>query len=611
MAVFTETILLKDEVSGPAKKAAGEVEGLAGTMSKLGLSTLAGASAMKVGEATIGAAMSGIGDAFRALAAGDVKGAVAGVTDAVAGLAKALDLVVPGLGQAVSAVVQLAGGLVGITAGLVVAGAKFAISSSEAKDASLAMFEALGQCAISGEKVDDMLDDLRESTGLTKDSLGTMTKAFLTMGVTGEDALRGLTTAAASAEALGKGGAEAFTKLYQQADAAAQTGSKLTIPYKKLQNQLVGMGLNVDDLAKQMGVSGEALTASLKAGTVDAKAFGNALEDAVTSKGVGPMKALANSSANLGKLLQEYIGDLFEDLGKDIGPFMAEVKSLFEIFNSKTKPSGQALKSGIGGFFKEVFATAAKVVPLVKHFLLDVIIFGLKAYIALKPLVKSVKDFFASAEGSAALSAVLTGIGTALAIVAGAVAVVIAVGAVLIATVIAITVAFWTALAAISQFTVDAMGALQEWIGGAATAASDFVAGLVAGLTSGAGMVVDAVKGLASSATSAFTDALGISSPSKVMMQLGGHTGAGFAEGLEATAPDVHGAASGVASAAVSGASSAPGGASGGGSSGGGGVTVNVEPGAIVIQGAGKGAEELTEEAISLVFERVALESGL
>ncbi len=69
--------------------------------------------------------------------------------------------------------------------------------------------------------------------------------------------------------------------------------------------------------------------------------------------------------------------------------------------------------------------------------------------------------------------------------------------------------------------------------------------------------------------------------------------------------------ATATAKGAASGPSGAPGAPGPGGSSSGGGIVVNVEPGAIVIQGGGQSAVELTEEAVSMIFERVALGAGL
>jgi len=94
----------------------------------------------------------------------------------------------------------------------------------------------------------------------------------------------------------------------------------------------------------------------------------------------------------------------------------------------------------------------------------------------------------------------------------------------------------------------------------------------VNGIKNVAGVVGDAVKGIAEKVTSGIRDALGIHSPSRVTMQLGEYTGEGFALGIGKTIADVRQRAAEMA-AAVSGVMadmSAPsvqmaGGAAGGG----------------------------------------------
>ena len=79
------------------------------------------------------------------------------------------------------------------------------------------------------------------------------------------------------------------------------------------------------------------------AGAVDAKAFGDALSDAVIKKGAGPLDALSKEWGSIMKMWDKAKSDLFK--GIDVGPFMAEVRSLFEIFGQGTE-SGKALKDG-------------------------------------------------------------------------------------------------------------------------------------------------------------------------------------------------------------------------------------------------------------------------
>jgi phage-related protein len=454
------------------------VDKATGALGKLSSAMGSAADGIKTGEAIIGGAVNGMRAAITSLASGDVTGAIAGVTDTVSSLAKALDLAVPGLGQVVSAVVSIVGGMVGITAGLTLSIAKFAIASTEAKTAAIAQWDALGQGVVKGAEVDEMLDKLRTSTGLTKDALAPLTTEFLRMGVTGTSALESLTVAAASAEAVVKGGGAAFAKFFQQIDAAAQTGSKLTLPYKKLQAQLVATGLNVADLAKQMGKSEAELTAGLKAGTVDARAFGDAMTAAITKKGAGPMATLANSAANLGNLLKEYLGDLFEDLGDDIAPFMAAVREAFGVLSSAS-PLGQQLKATIGSAMSSLFATLTKLVPVAREAFWTVVVWALKAYIAIAPIVFRIRDMIMSATGLKILSTIGSVILTAFKAVGVVILVVVGVIGALMAVSVAAGVAVWALISYFVKAGIAVGAFVAEVLGFAGSIAGAFIASFV------------------------------------------------------------------------------------------------------------------------------------
>jgi phage-related protein len=582
--VYSDTIELKDNVSGPAAKAAG-------SMNILQQNTLKAQNVFINVNQTFNAMPKPIIETGKA--SDDTGTALAGLASASAAVVAAVGALAIGLGAGIFAA------------------AKFAVECSEGKNAAISLWDALGQGAIKGEEVDEMLDDMRSSLGLTKDSMAPMASAFLKMGITGKDALTGLTKAAMSAEALGKGGGEAFTTLYQKIDMAAEAGGQLAMPMAKLQKSLVSVGLNATDMSAAMGMSLEKFSAGMAAGTIDARKFGDAMTEAVTKKGIGPMQKLANSSANLGGMLKEYIGDMFEDMGNDIAPMMAEVKSFFDVF-SQAKPSGQAMKAGIVGVLKEVFAQATKVIPVIKHIFLDIIIYSLKAYIGIKPLVKSFLEFKNSATGMMILSKAFSVLKGIIVVVAVAVGVVVAAFAALWIAAMAMVTGVYVLAASIQEFIQGAAGALVEWVSSAATAAYNFVAGLVGGITGGAGQVVDAVKGLANGATNAFKSALGISSPSKVMMQMGSYAGEGAALGVESASGDMASASEGLAAAASGGlgsmaaptASSAP--ATSGASAG---MTINAT---INIEGgSGGSAAELTEQAVVLIFERIAKSAGV
>lgn len=638
--IVRHEVILDDKVTPAAKSAAASVQSLSSGMTSMsksmGSATPAAKSfgdtmskhafdasnAMQVGQQVIGGAVAGIKGALVSLASGDVQGAISSLGDGIAGAAKALDLLVPGLGEVASALIKVQFAALGMVA----AGAKMAIEATQAKTQMVSMFDALGEGKFSGGQVVDMLESMRGKLGQTKETMAPLVKQFMAMGVTSEDALERMTTAALSAKALTGGSdaaAEAFTKLSKKIQTAAETGQALKIPLKGL-GSLADMGLTVDDVATKMGISSAKLAAQLKSGSVDAKKFGDALQGALIDKGAGPLQKMSGGLANLGALAKEYLVDMFEDMGPAIEPFLSAVKDLFSIFDSKSKPSGQALKSGIQAFFTNVFTQATKVVPMIKHFLLDVIIFGLKAYIALKPMIAWFVSLKQNEKVMAVVQKAFEGLKVAAIAIGIVIAVVVGILFVLWAISVGIGLAIWTLAGIIIDFTGKAGQTLYEWAASAVDIAGNFIQGLVNGISNGTGMIIDAVKALGGSAVNALKKTLGIASPSKVMMAMGGHTASGFAEGIEASAPAAAGAAAGMAGSAVAGAGASGGSMAGaaaapssGGSAGApasgssGGVTVTVEAGAILIQGAGKAAEEITEEMISLVWERIALQGGL
>lgn len=74
------------------------------------------------------------------------------------------------------------------------------------------------------------------------------------------------------------------------------------------------------------------------------------------------------------------------------------------------------------------------------------------------------------------------------------------------------------------------------------TAAGNLISGIVSGIKNGVGAVVDAIKGLAASAVSAFKSALKIASPSGLFEDESIEIGMGVVAGVDDTVPEVRGA---------------------------------------------------------------------
>ncbi len=516
------------------------------------------------------------------------------------------------LGEALEGVADpmvLAGAALALAAGLAVLtikGAELALEMGELREKTLATFSALGGGKAAGEATIKMLDDMRASTGMTRAELTPLATKLMAMGVQGA-ALESQLKALASVKAIGvDGGEEEYLNILKKISGQSKISSK------DLAN-LAKTGVNVDEMAKQMGISVKALQAGLKNGSIDAKAFGTALQGAVTAKGADALATQAASLTNQLAIAKESFTQLFE--GVDVKPFTDAIKPILAIFGQGTA-SGKAMKSGITGMFDAVFKIAAKVLPYVKHFLLDLVIAALKIYIAFKPVIAHFKSMFDTAKGGDFLTTMLDVVANTLVKVGQA-------AAWLIDGFLTL-VGWWGKL---QDAAAGAGTAFRAWVSGVVAditgllgsgekIASDFIDGMLGGIMKGVSKVVDAAKNLGSSALAGVKGILGIASPSKVMAKMGGHTAAGLADGMEAGTDAVASAGEGMGAAAAGGVGSvkaaAPGGGAAAGGGGGGGVTINV--GGITITGAGGTAQqnlELMEQEFTLMIERVALSQGL
>lgn len=521
----------------------------------------------------------------------DLKGRFISAGDAANSYGNAAAALGGPIGMAVTGVVTLTTAFVGLT----VAGAALAVEQTELESKLRTTFAALAGGEAAGAKTLGMLDEMSSKLPQTRDQLAAWTKSYMALGIVDQGQLKSQLTATASAAALaGDEGAAAFEKLTKKIQTTIETGQALKIPVKGL-GSLADMGLRVEDVAQKMGVSAQTLGAQLKAGSVDASKFGAALNSALVEKGAGPLEEMAESLPNQIAKAKEAFARMF-DVGGALKPFLHEMRGLLGIID-QANPSGRAMSATIKGFFSGVFSLAAKAVPIVRQFFLQLMIYGLKGYIAIKPILGAFKGLLPY------LGPVWTGI-KAIATVA---AVLVGVGLALSAAILGIGAAMSAGLYAAIGLVADGFSWL---INEGPRVAGEFIAGLVGGITGGVGKAVEAVKGLGSSLLDGIQGVLGIHSPSVEAAKLGRHVPAGFARGVSAGMGEIGDAASSMGSATLRSASTpvaAPSVSSGGG----GGLTVNVEPGAIVIDGAGKSAEDITEEMIARLFERVALSQGL
>lgn len=424
-----------------------------------------------------------------------------------------------------------------------------AISISQEKDALAATFKALSTGAESGVELVDSLSEVAAALPFAEGKVLAWGKSLMSAGIEGEKLTSAVNAVAAATALMGDEGGQAVQTMVKQlamGGSAADTMLK-TIKEggKRAAVQLSAMGLQAKDLAAALGMTPE----QMKTATITAEQMGAAIEKAVTTKGAGALEAMGLTWDSIKGKLSDGAEDLFEDMGAAVQPFMREVKALFsEFFAGSTTMS--TAKDVITAVLTEVFAVAAKVVNFIHQGFLTVEIAAFKIVTALWPVVSVLKAIAANETLMNGLVLTLKAIGVVILVVVGFVGLFAASIGILMGFFGAVTGAVWSAMGAIVGALMWCVGdaaratgligeALSGWATAAYDAAGNFVSGIVNGITSGVGAVVAAVKGLASSAMSAFTGFFKIKSPSQVMVQMGGYVAEGAAIGIDKGAGDV------------------------------------------------------------------------
>jgi hypothetical protein len=470
-----------------------------------------------------------------------------------------------------------------------------------------------------GDAAVAMISKLSAALPFAKSKIKEWAVALASGGLEGDKLEASIKAVAAAAAIMGESGgaaAQNMLKMLVQDNAASTTLIKgLQEGSKKAQVQMAAMGLQTKDLAAALGMTEE----QFKKSKISADQMGDAIRNALAKKGAASLDDMSKDLDTTITKLKEGISSAFSGLNKDIDPFLFAVKDLAKAFFAGGEGAG-AMKSIVHGILIPSFKIATMAVKGLVVVVNTLINWFLRAAIAFN-------RFKQTAVGAAIIKGILVAVAAA-AIVLGVVILLIggviagAVGLMVmmfaaIPIAIGLVVAAFAALVAgvtwlngvLGNFVGSAWAMLSGWAAGAVDAAGNFISGLAGGIASGAGIVYDAIKTLASGAIGTLKSALGIASPSKVMIGMGKFTGAGMAEGLKQSQGNVSAAAGGMGGAAASGAASGASGGKGGGK----GATINVAPGAIVINGAGSSGEALTltESALALLLERVALSRGL
>lgn len=448
----------------------------------------------------------------------------AGITGATNKAGEALSKLGPE-GAAAGAAIEALGAVAGATVGQLTALAGVALEVNERLTLMTDRFAAFSGGAAAGKALQASLEGL--NLPFAKSQVEAWALALEKAGVSA-DKVADRVKAVAAAEALGEGGGGAATSIFKKLGDGGPAADKfikdIAAGSRHAWADLHNMGIQMSDLGGKAAVA-----------KMSAEQLSEAISKAMQEKGKNPLADMGNSLPVILTKAQEGLRSLFD--GLDIKPFMAEVKSFFGEF-SKGGVVINTLKPIVTAVFGLLFSWATMAFHAIHVGLLQLVIYALQGYIALRPMITSFMDLAKSGETTRGLGDALKMVGTIVLIVAGVVAAMVAEWVQTTIEVFAVIGALDQLGDSISEAVGQGLAALSGLASGAVDAASNFISGLVQGIVAGAGAVVDAVKGLASSALGAFTGAFGIRSPSKVMLEHGEENiGGAAATGVDRAQP--------------------------------------------------------------------------
>lgn len=449
---------------------------------------------------------------------------------------------------ALTTAAAIAAKIVEATFGITVATAKFAIAASDFKGEAVGGFaRVLGNDSLGAELYAKVLD-AAVATGLSKERAIGEARKLLASGYKADEIPKLVKLFADLEKVKGEGQSEPIQKLLQKINAADKFDAKSVTALAK---QGIATADVYTALEKKLGKTHDQVQALLKTGGIKGDTGIDVVAGILEKKFGGA--AAADSFGDLFSGLKIRFEQLFEDV--DTSPMKDALKSVLEVLGG---PGGKELKgeltNTIGSLFHALFdpfkgPEGVKKLEGILHTVSAALRLVRGAIEAVGPYFGKLTNWLAEAGGSGSIDQ----------------------GIDKIMKVIEVVHAIEQALV---EFNPKPLADLiAEWLGGDAapdlsSVGSDMIDGLIGGIEGGAAGVVDALVGAVTSAVDAAKAALGISSPSKVFEALGGHTSAGFAQGITGGAPDVHAAAGGMAQGAAYAAEAAyapPGGAGGAG----------------------------------------------
>lgn len=448
-----------------------------------------------------------------------------GTTPLTAGL-------VAGLAAVVLAFVALTAAVVAGTVAL----AKFTLESGNILRAQGLMREAVTGSADDAARLGHQLDYLSSKLATPREKLNDLAvsirKSFDGTRMSGQGIVDTITAVASASEAAGDDVGRTLQGILERSKQFGRVGIN---PF-----ELRGTGGPqfqdiAASLAKNMKIGVDQARQQLMYGLVPIDKAAAAIKDAVDARfGAVNAKKLLDLNVIMAKFNENLVG-LTRGAGPALEPILAGLKQMADLFSQSTV-EGQALQGAIttfaeilGGAFKGAMPTGISLIQ-------QAIISALKFSIVMVDAAQKVVDFAHSTAGIETINGALmlmkaTAVGVGLVVAALGAIVVSAIG-------VAVVV-----LATFGQtFLLIYNGAKAAWdliakLDWAALGQS-IVDGIKRGITAAVGGVKNAVLGVAQSVKSAFAGALQIQSPSKVFEAYGQNTAQGYAQGVQAGAPE-------------------------------------------------------------------------
>lgn len=486
--------------------------------------------------------------------------------------AGAFGLIAAAAAVTVGALVEVGKTIADLTVSLV----KWIVTSANAARTANLLRVAWTGSEANAKALGHQIDALATKVPIAKDKLnemaGALVRSLSGTRVSGQAIVDLLSTVAQTSAAMGD---EAAHKLQDIIERAKNLGRIQISPF-----ELQGTGLARDDIAKelaaQMKVGVESARAALASGRVKIEDGAKAIRAAVEKRFGKVNLARMLDLDVLKQKFQETLAALTKDV--NLEPLLKGFQQLTKLFDQSTV-SGHILKTLVTTIGNELGPAFQKVVPIAREFFIRLEIGALKIAIA---LVKARNEISKSLDGmgkdfdSAQAKAVAWEYA--------------------VNRPIEHTVAFIRTMARWLEKAISMWRTLSSEVDSAKKSFTGFeqlgynaITGLIDGVTSGIAALKQTISGLADTIKSAFRDALGIHSPSKVFEGYGKDTAKGYERGLDAGGQGVSTSASGLAPASPSSAPLSPSPAAVGGT---GRPSVQVVVNLNVAAGAGPGAPQ-------------------